>query len=73
MKIQIGFFSLLGLLFIALKLTGIITWSWWLVTLPLWFGWALIGIILLIGAATTLFVFFLAVLFEFYEAIKNGR
>lgn len=31
-------FSLLGLAFILLKLTGVITWSWWLVTSPLWIG-----------------------------------
>ena len=35
----IGFFGLLGLLFIALKLldiTVVATWSWWLVLLPIW-------------------------------------
>lgn len=26
--------------FLVLKLTNTITWSWWLVTLPLWFWWA---------------------------------
>jgi hypothetical protein len=31
-----GFLSLLTLLFIALKLLGVITWSWWMVTLPIW-------------------------------------
>ena len=31
-----GFFQLLTLLFIALKLTGYISWSWWLVLLPVW-------------------------------------
>lgn len=31
-----GFSDALGLLFIALKLTGLITWSWWFVTAPLW-------------------------------------
>ena len=35
---EIWTFSLLGLAFILLKLTGIITWSWWLVTSPLWIG-----------------------------------
>ena len=28
--------SLLGLLFIALKLTNAIDWSWWWVTCPFW-------------------------------------
>lgn len=32
----VSFFHLLGLLFIALKLTGAITWSWWWVTIPFW-------------------------------------
>lgn len=31
----IGFLPLLTLIFITLKLTGYITWSWWLVLLPL--------------------------------------
>ena len=32
----VGFFDLLTLLFIALKLTGHITWSWWWVLAPTW-------------------------------------
>ena len=39
----------LALIFITLKLTGYITWSWWLVTLPLWGGVALIFSLLIIG------------------------
>lgn len=34
----IGFCGLLGLLFIGLKLTGYINWSWWLVLAPLYGG-----------------------------------
>jgi hypothetical protein len=30
--------QLLGVLFVGLKLTDHIDWSWWLVTLPFW-GW----------------------------------
>lgn len=33
-----GFITLLTLLFIALKLTGFIDWSWWWVLAPLWIG-----------------------------------
>ena len=44
-----GFWSLLGLLFIGLKLGGVINWSWWLVTLPLWGGLAVLAVFLLIG------------------------
>jgi hypothetical protein len=32
----IGFFGLLGIAFILLKLTGTIDWSWWWITAPLW-------------------------------------
>ncbi|QZA69003.1 hypothetical protein 278BB001_56 [Bacillus phage 278BB001] len=35
-KIGGGFFSALALLFIALKLTGFISWSWLWVTAPIW-------------------------------------
>lgn len=30
--------GLLGVVFVVLKLTGYITWSWWFVTLPFWGG-----------------------------------
>ena len=33
---KIGFWGLLGLLFITLKLTGYIAWSWVWVLAPLW-------------------------------------
>jgi len=36
MNVVIG---LLGVLFVGLKLTGYIDWSWWLVTLPFWWAW----------------------------------
>ena len=38
----VGFGSLLALLFIGLKLGGVITWSWWWVLSPIWISWALI-------------------------------
>jgi len=33
---RVTFFDCLGLLFIALKLTGAIEWSWWAVLAPLY-------------------------------------
>lgn len=37
MEIKIsGFLTLLGLLFIGLKLSHIIFWSWWFVLWPFW-------------------------------------
>ncbi len=45
----IGILGLLGVLFVGLKLAGIITWSWWYVTLPFWGGAALVlGILLIV-------------------------
>jgi hypothetical protein len=42
----IGFPGLLTVLFVGLKLTGHITWSWWWVLSPLWIS-ALIGLTIL--------------------------
>ena len=39
---SIGFFGLLGLLFIGLKLGGVIGWSWWLVLLPFYGGFVFV-------------------------------
>lgn len=44
-----GFWSLLTLLFIGLKLAGVINWSWWLVLAPMWVGIAIFLSILIIG------------------------
>ena len=34
--------GMLGVLFVGLKLTGFINWSWWLVTAPFWGGLAVV-------------------------------
>lgn len=55
----ITFFGALGILFIGLKLAGIIDWSWWLVLLPLYGPLvAVLALVLLIllGAAIVSFV-----------------
>ncbi len=38
----IGPVGLLGVAFVILKLTNVIDWSWWWVTLPFWGGAALL-------------------------------
>lgn len=43
--------GILGLIFVTLKLTGTITWSWWWVTAPFWAGFALVGVIAFIMLA----------------------
>jgi hypothetical protein len=42
----LGLGMVLFLIFMTLKLTGNITWSWWYVTLPLW-GPALLVLVIL--------------------------
>lgn len=44
----IGFVGLLTLVFITLKLTGVIAWSWWWVLAPLWISFGL-SIVLVVG------------------------
>lgn len=52
----IGFVDLLTIVFITLKLTGYITWSWWWVLSPIWITWAVVfavvGIILIAYATS---------------------
>lgn len=51
--------GLLGVVFVTLKLCGVIDWSWWWVTLPFWGGLALVlalsAIALVVAAVITLF------------------
>ena len=41
-----GIGMILFIVFLVLKLTGVIDWSWWWVTSPLWIPLALGGIII---------------------------
>lgn len=55
----IGILGLLGIVFVTLKLCGVINWSWWYVTMPFWGGIALLFAIIAIaflfaGLATVL-------------------
>lgn len=45
----IGILGLLGILFIGLKLTHYIGWSWWWVLAPFWGPFAAIVIVAIIG------------------------
>lgn len=51
----IGFLGLLTLLFIGLKLTGYITWSWWWVLAPMW-GTLSIALLIMLGLAIFVYV-----------------
>lgn len=50
----IGFTGLLAILFIGLKLTGTVDWSWWWVLAPLW---APLALFLLVAAIVWLVMF----------------
>lgn len=41
----IGVSGMLGCIFVALKLCGVINWSWWWVTFPFWGGIVLLLVI----------------------------
>ena len=40
-----GFFGLLFITFLVLKLTNVINWSWWWVTAPLWVPLGFVAIV----------------------------
>lgn len=44
----VGFFGLLAIVFITLKLLGIINWSWWWVLAPIWIPIAFVLVVLAI-------------------------
>lgn len=50
---EIGFAGLLTIVFIVLKLCGVIAWSWWWVLSPLWISeilWTIfVVVVLLVG------------------------
>ena len=43
----IGFFGVLALIFITLKLLGVVAWSWWWVLAPIWIPSAIAIVIVL--------------------------
>ena len=47
---KVDFFGLFQIVFIVLKVTGLITWSWWMVFIPLWIELSIILIVLIIHA-----------------------
>lgn len=49
----IGFAGLLAIVFIILKLTDNIDWSWWWVLSPLWIPLAVVLVVLLIAVVMT--------------------
>ena len=52
----VGFFGLMFLVFLTLKLTDVIDWSWWWVTAPLWGGFALALVIVVVFFGISYFI-----------------
>ncbi len=46
----IGFFGLLTVAFIVMKVAGIISWSWWWVLAPLWMPFTIVVGVCLVAA-----------------------
>ena len=76
LTISVGNLSLsttLFIVFLVLKLTGYISWSWWWVTAPLWAGpvlfFGIIAIVLCLG----LFGLILYGLYELINLIFNSK
>lgn len=59
---KVGFWGLLQLIFITLKLTNYINWSWWLVLLPslFWVG-------------CVVFIFVLALVIDYAKTYINNK
>ena len=47
-KVGLGFAEALALLFITLKLCGVITWSWLWILSPLWISFAIVAVLAVI-------------------------
>lgn len=59
-RVSFPMMSVLFIVFLVLKLTNVITWSWWWVTAPLWMPLGLgIAILALVGLITGLIAVFL--------------
>ena len=55
--------AILGIVFIVLKLCGVITWSWWWVLAPFWIGFALAFV----------FVVLFVIIYGFSAVRHNGK
>ena len=55
-KNGVGFIGLLQLIFIVLKLTGIISWSWLWVLSPIWISVALYALVIIVLLVLSLIV-----------------
>lgn len=65
-------FAVFCVLFIA-KVTGYIDWPWWIVTAPLWLGFAiLLGVLLIIGVGAGL-LYGIAGIMDWFSGAKARK
>lgn len=50
---KIGFLGMLTLIFAAAKVFGYITWSWWLVFIPIWLPLVVAGAVVVVAASVS--------------------
>lgn len=48
MEHGVSVISVIGIVFIILKLVGVINWSWWWVLAPLWIPLAIVAVVFII-------------------------
>lgn len=48
-KTGLGFLSILTLIFVVAKILGFLSWSWWLVFLPIWGFLLLLALVFVIA------------------------
>lgn len=61
---------ILALLFATLKVSGLITWSWWWVLSPLWIPWV-IAFAFMIGIL--IFAAFSFIVIAIYDSFNNNK
>ena len=45
----LNLFSIVYAAIIIMKIAGVISWSWWWITLPFWGGFALFAVLVIVG------------------------
>ena len=66
-----GLWFVLFIVFLVLKLTGTITWSWWMVTLPLWIGPAIVTGFMGIGLGIAIICGLIYLIYSFGYYLYN--
>jgi Transmembrane Fragile-X-F protein len=67
MKINIDFSVLLFTVFLILKVTHYIDWSWWWVTCPLWIGLAILLCVSIVGGIAVGIAFLNDAMYEIWR------